>query len=1010
MTPWLLALLVVGSIVVLAQPAQGADSVPYGVADKPWKQELGNHRVRLRVAEQADAVWAHIPWRRRDGEPEKKATLVVDAANGKQVQNVVRLDINREFGDLVFQPPTAPGDYYVYFLPYKVAGRSFPRVTYVAPQETADATWMHRNWLAEKQRPQARWRMLPAAQVLGIEAIGEFHRFGPMEVIATAEETRSLLAHHADRPFLLFPEDRRFPIRMTDDLPLRWIRRGPADVFEGQAQRDEWYAFQIGLFAARQPLEDVQVAFADLRPEGRGKAIPAAAFRCINLGGIDWVGRSFRKTVPVPKGKVQALWCGVQIPERARPGAYRSTVTVSARGVEPQQVTLRLTVSPEVAKDHGDGELWRHARLRWLDSTIGLDDDVVPPFTPLRTRGRSVRCLGREVRFGGVGLPESIRSFFPMTVDAVDAEPREILAAPMAFLAETADGSIAWSSRRATVLKKAEGVLVRQTRSAGGPLALRCKTTMEFDGYINVELTLKAAEAVAAKDLRLEIPIRRDVARYLIGMGKTGGVRPKEWRWKWDRKKHQDSLWVGDVNAGLQVKLKGPNYSWPLVNIHYHHKPLDMPDAWVNGGKGGCTVTEEGDAVVIRAFSGERAMAAGEELHFHVGLLVTPVKPLDRGHWGNRYYHRVAPPAEIAKTGANVVNIHHANPQNRYINYPFLNIDQLAPYVQECHKHGLKAKIYYTQREMTNHIVEMPAVRSLGHEVFADGPGGGYTWLQEHLGTGYIPAWHCWFGNGDVCAALVTSGLSRWHNYYLEGLAWLLRHVEIDGLYLDDVGYDRVVMQRVRKVLDRTRPGCLIDFHSWNHFNGRAGYANCANLYMELFPYIDSLWFGEGFDYNQPPDYWLVEMSGIPYGLFSEMLQGGGNKWRGMVYGMTNRLPYSGRPDHLWKVWDAFGIQDARMIGYWVPDCPVRPEHKDVLATVYQKKGKALVAVASWAKGDVETKLAIDWKALGLDPSKALLTAPAIPDFQEAATFAPADALPIPKARGWLLLLGEKAP
>jgi len=95
----------------------------------------------------------------------------------------------------------------------------------------------------------------------------------------------------------------------------------------------------------------------------------------------------------------------------------------------------------------------------------------------------------------------------------------------------------------------------------------------------------------------------------------------------------------------------------------------------------------------------------------------------------------------------------------------------------------------------------------------------------------------------DVCAALVTSGLSRWHNYYLEGLAWLLRNVEIDGLYLDDVGYDRVVMQRVRKVLDRTRPGCLLDFHSWNHFNARAGYANCLNLYLEHLPSLSQIFW-----------------------------------------------------------------------------------------------------------------------------------------------------------------------
>ena len=47
-----------------------------------------------------------------------------------------------------------------------------------------------------------------------------------------------------------------------------------------------------------------------------------------------------------------------------------------------------------------------------------------------------------------------------------------------------------------------------------------------------------------------------------------------------------------------------------------------------------------------------------------------------------------------------------------------------------------------------------------------------------------------------------------------------------------------------------------------------------------------------------------------------EMLQDGGNPWRGMIYGMTSRLPWAGDPTHIWKVWDDFGIQGSRMIGY----------------------------------------------------------------------------------------------
>jgi hypothetical protein len=61
-----------------------------------------------------------------------------------------------------------------------------------------------------------------------------------MEVVASAEETQSLLAAHPGRAYLLFPEDRKYPIRMTDELPLRWIRSGPSEAFTGDACRGEF--------------------------------------------------------------------------------------------------------------------------------------------------------------------------------------------------------------------------------------------------------------------------------------------------------------------------------------------------------------------------------------------------------------------------------------------------------------------------------------------------------------------------------------------------------------------------------------------------------------------------------------------------------------------------------------------------------------------------------------------------------------------------------------------------
>jgi len=975
----------------------GAEDMRYGVAS--WPQKLGNHRARIRVADKAEAVRVHIPWRRPDANPDKKHILILHATGDKPVKNLARIRIDRESGDLVFQPEHGPGEYHVYYLPYTVSGwRPMPKVTYPPVRSTAEGAWLQRHGLTAAQLPDGKWRSLPSAAVLDIQARSEFDRFDPMAIIATADEVKQLLAAHRGRPYLLFGEDRRHPIRLRDDLPLRWIRRGPTTAFDGEAQRGEFYAFQIGVYAATKPIRDLAVSFDDLRPREQGTRIPASAFTCFNLGGTDAHGRPMKQAFSVEQGKVGALWLGVQIPEDAVPGQYEGTFILQPRGTEGTQVRLTLSVSPDLLKDAGDAEPWRHSRLRWLNSTLGMDDEVVAPYTPMVIEGQTVRCLGRDLTFSACGLPASIRS-----------GETEILADPVTLVAETPDASPIRFNGATTIVKRTAGSVIWESKASTAPFALQCRATMAFDGYVNYEVSLEAQRPTKVRDIRLQIPLRRDVARYIMGMGRKGGLRPTEWKWTWDRNRHQDSVWVGSVEAGLQCKLKPADYHWPLVNVHFKRQGLNLPDAWHNGGKGGCTVTEVGgDRVVIRAYSGPRDLKAGQALRFDFALLITPVKPLDPDHWNQRYYHATIPPDKAAKAGAKIINIHHANAINPYINYPFLRPDKLAAYVKRAHDTGMKAKIYYTLRELSNHIVEMWAVRALGDRVFADGPGGGYAWLQEHLIKGYVPAWHHWFGDGDVDAALVTEGASRWHNYYVEGLRWLLRNVEIDGLYLDDVGYDRRIMQRVRKVLDRERPGCLIDLHSWNHFNERAGWANCANLYMEHMPYLNSIWFGEGFNYDESPDYWLVEISGIPFGLFGEMLQGGGNPWRGMIYGMTCRYYGKANPGAIWRRWDAFGIQDATMIGYWDPTCPVSTDCKDVLATVYRREGKSLVSLASWAKTRVDCRLTIDWEALGLRADKASLFAPEIPKFQPTASFKPSDAIPVSPARGWLLIVDEQ--
>jgi hypothetical protein len=974
-----------------AASAFALEEAPYGVAKEPWAEGLGNHRAIVRVEQKADGVLVKIPWRRRDRDPERKQILVVDAASGQRITNITRLHIDRFEGALAFQPQTAPGDYFVYYLPFvPEPGWGNYNHDYVPAQDTAAADW--------KARLPADPQGLPRATVVRLEARTEFDSFYPMEVVATLAETQALLDRSAAftlqntrsaselQPegrapiapaYVVFPEDRRFPIRMTDELPLRWVKSGPGKEFHGEAQRNEFYVFQVGVWAARTNLAALDVEF---------KGELAGWLNCFNTGGTNWDGKRFHKTVSVPQGRVQALWFGVNVPHDATPGEHRAMVTIRPANAAPAEVELTLTVLPSVLADRGDADLWRLARLRWLDSTL---DPIASPDARLLLPTIDFSIFPRGTRTApGLGSPFGNPGDL---VNAIDVTTNRLLAGPISFQsqpAQTAPPNADAAPAPATSAQSRSG-------KTGSNVWL-AHTGQEPDGSIRSTLSLHASNSMSLADLSVRIPLRPEIATYFMGIGLPAGRTPTNYTWHWTGP--YNSFWIGNAHAGLHVKLLGSTYEGPMQNL-YHPKP---PSGWFNDGKGGVTITNgpKGEVLVL-VFTGPFELKAGEERIFDLAILVTPVKALDTAtHFRERYWHSThdIPP------DVNVINVHHATIPNPFINYPFLAVDKLREFCHTNQSAGKKVKIYYTVRELTTHLPELWALRSLGDEVLANGPGGGFPWLREHLGGNYTTAWYTMVEGGVPDAAILISGASRWYNFYVEGINWLARNVPIDGLYLDDVAYDRTILRRVRKVLDRARPGCLIDLHSNTLFS-----KGPANQYTEFFPYVNRLWFGEGFKYDaMSPEQWLVECSGIPFGLMGDMLQDGGNRWRGMLFGMTARLPWpSSDPRPVWKIWDEFGIGRARMVGWWEPDCPVRSGRPDVLATAYVKPGKTLVALASWAPEKTEVRLQIDWKALGLDGSKARLVAPEVKDFQPAKTWQPDEPIAVEPKRGWLIYFAE---
>jgi hypothetical protein len=981
--------------------AASAQEPPHVVAR--WNPDsFGNHRVVVAVSESVPAVRTHVTWRRRERHPEAKRILVYPANDTARVRNVRIISASQMSGDVAFEPTAGAGEYWLYDMPYTGTVRSnYPKITYPSPDSTANSSWLVANHLADTNLRSGQWRSLPQATVLRFEAADSMDLFYPMEEIASAEEVTALRASARGAPFLVFPEDRLHPIRMRHQLPHRWAGAGANQPIVATADRGEFLAFQLGVWAL-DSLDSVTVSFDSLTEPG-GARIAREAFSSFNTHGVNWRGVAYDRHVTVAAGDVQALWCGVMVPDSAAAGKYLGQITVSAAG---HHVTLpiQLTVTPELIADHGDDEPWRLSRLRWLDSRLALDTGLVKPYTPVAVHGNSIDILGRRITLAPSGLPAQIQSFFNSAMTGIGDEARPMLAGPIAISVTGTDSEpLSWKSTGVRMLRELPGAAVWQATSQAGDLTMQLQAELDFDGAIEYEIGLVARRQMSVADVALEIPLRDDVVRYLMGMNEKGGRAPDSYDWQWDVKRNQDAAWLGDVNAGLQFTLKDDHYIRPLNTNFYQLRPLVMPESWDNGGKGRCHFARSGKEYRVRCASGSRTFMPGDTVRFDLRLLITPFHPINPpAQFSTRFFHAYEPIDTVKAAGANVINVHHATDINPFINYPFLRPDAMKAYIDSAHAAGMRVKIYYTVRELTNRAPELWALRSLGTDVLAGGPGGGHSWLQEHVVEDYIPGWVV-PERRDV--ALVTSGISRWHNHYVEGLDWLAKHVGIDGLYLDDVAFDRITMQRIRRVLERNRPAPLIDLHSANQYNPNDGFASSANLYLEHFPYIDRLWFGEYFDYDSPPDYWLVEMSGIPFGLMGEMLQDGGNPWRGMLFGMTARLPWAGDPRPLWKAWDAFGIVDSRMYGWWMDNPPVTTGRSDVLATAYVRDGKALIAVASWAKDTVSVTLKLDWKRLGVPKLGATLVAHPIERFQDSAVFRPGDAIPVAPGKGWLLEL-----
>ncbi|MGN0536030.1 MAG: glycoside hydrolase domain-containing protein [Eubacterium sp.] len=703
---------------------------------------------------------------------------------------------------------------------------------------------------------------------------------------------------------------------------------------------------------------------------------------CINTDAVDKWGNERKLTVPLKANTIQPLFFTVKAEKKGK-RQEQCTITINTDS-ESHSFNAVFKVLTSPVTNNGYDDLWRLSRIEWLNSRLCQDEKIIKPYTTPELKNGRQAVIGREIETGGYGLPSQVYSKFSESVELEDTVQKTLFAKPSQFL--IGDMPIPNGETQTTAYpNRIESV----TESVCDDYSAKISSVLRYEGLLEYSVEITPKRDFTVNDAGLRFFIGRDCSSLMHGLGHRASTA-ENLSFKWNVDKQQDCIYIGCVNCGMRLKLKTENYRRPLVNIFYKNLPLVVPtETWDNNGKGGINVRVKEEFTEISAYTGEFSFKENETRKFIFEIHITPLKPIDyKKAFTVRYCHNNRLKDEnkeikiAEKNKLTHIIFHQGNMMMPYINYPFYETDRLKKAVENAKDKGIGVKLYYTEREHSNHMAETFVYKALGDEIILRKKGVGHSWqkempqwLAENFGEDIIPGWYVKYKHGKYKGqhdfSFIVKPDTRLDNYYIEGLNWLVDNMGIKGIYIDDTSLDRTTLERAKKVLGKTDG--LIDMHMWNHEDDRSGDVSCMNLYTEIIPFLDSVWLGEGFPYKKyTPEYMLAEVSGIPYGVTGQMLEGGGDFYAGMLYGMNNRFGWGHTSAvDMYKVWDDFGITESRMLGYWHSENPVSTDNKNVLATVYLKKDEALLCFYNFADKSEKFSINIVNELLGFSVSEA---------------------------------------
>jgi len=692
--------------------------------------------------------------------------------------------------------------------------------------------------------------------------------------------------------------------------------------------------------------------------------------------------------------------------------AATARVTVTAKGAAAPLASQDIDLAKEAAPrgrietgpmDFGDYEVKAEARDAagkplfaasdsftrrpppWWKNTIGRSDKVMPGWTPVRAKEKTLSVILRDIRFSDAGLPESVISAGaevlagPVALAAAVGE-REVRLAPVpnAFRAET----------RGEVRADFSG------RVAGAGIVADVKGYLEFDGMMWFELTLRPEKQPSKIDaLSLRIPYNEDCSRLVHWWSGAHGFR------------NPRVVHIGATPAGEGAVFSSLDKQ--RVQLHGSMRGSFIPYVMFTGDRRGMAWFAENDrgwtqSTTTPAVSIERQ---GRTVTLALNLIAEPVT--------------IAGPRTI-EFGLHPIPVKELEPGWRMTPnwgvFPdsFCGFNLKGPTATQFYRHPLNmdwdmAKRLYKEKDaqrwedgfiagFRRRYKRDPkprenSVTGLYHALAymaADFPDHTREWGEAFGSQRYTPEMI------DYCAWIwdlwVEHGLAKgiyfdecW-NYPVDAFPSPVTYKLPDGKVQPGFQFRqfREHMKRVRQVF---------------HDHGLVPHLCAHTTHTYFIPYhtfFDTILDGEDFyqgagDKRDFMDSWVPDrlrfMNPEKWGLISTWLgwHAGGDKnwsrfptlywqhWRAytaalLVHDIVWTVGMGGHHevDEDWLRASKLCLDpDTAFVGYWDPAAVARHGHGDLYASAWKRPGWCAVALANWGKDRLEAELRLDLKAMG---------------------------------------------